>query len=869
LRGIAPARANQPMSKTPDFLKLLNAPRHIDARTPLSGRSKLLLVAFDCTEGLSVIDEMHATFVSQDSTIELKRMIGQPVTISLQQDNALSSSRQRYFHGYVTAFSHVDNDGGLARYEAQIRPWLWRLSRRQDIRIFQEQTAQAILSKVFQEYGALASYEFRLSKATATRSYCTQYRETDLAFALRLMQEGGLFFYFEHTKDSHKLIITDTSTNAKPIDGFSPGIPYLQGERLDNLDVISSFRSSRRMASGSVSFKTYDYKVPLALREAGLDIENDQGDVPSYDIYDYPGMHAYPDERRGQDLAGFQAEAIAAAAKLFLGETTSRKLMPRRFFQLEKHYDHEDAEPDDRQFMLTQIRHSARNNYQTGDGAAAYSATFTCIRKKIPYRPALTIARPVIAGVQTAFVTGPDGQEIYTDELGRVKVHFHWDRLGKQDQTSSCWLRIIHPWAGRGYGMRHLPRIGDEVAVVFLDGSPDRPVIMGSVSNAINYVQWKLPDNQALSGLRSRELAGSQENRVVADDTNGKLQVQVSSDYAQSRLVVGYNTRITGHAGRGQARGTGWELATDAWGVLRANQGILVTTETRSGAAAAAKDMGETVQRLAQARDLHDTLASAAVQAQAQDKQDQPTVTDALKKQNDEIGGQTGGDFPELSKPHLVLASPAGIQATTAGSTHLASGAHTAVTAGSHLSVSTGSSLLASAKNAIRFFAYRLGIRMVSYAGDIDIKALQRNLNLLAKLDITQTAESITIRATKQLMLNGGDSYISLNPGKITVGSGKYEVNAQVSTMPSKTMGVNANGQPDVQLNDQTFRVLSPTGKPLPGVDYRVSAPSGGHIFRTSDQGRSPALNTAQQEAAQFELHWDEFAAAPAAGSGA
>ena len=851
------------MSKIPDFLKLLNAPRHIDAQTPLSGRSKLLLVAFDCTEGLSVIDEMQASFVSQDSTIELKRMIGKPVTISLQQDTALSSSQHRYFHGYVTAFSHVDNDGGLARYRAEIRPWLWRLTRRQDIRIFQEQTVQSILSKVFKEYGSLASFEFRLSKPTANRSYCTQYRETDLVFALRLMQEEGLFFYFEHTKQSHKLIVTDTSTSAKPIDGFSPGIPYSQGERLDDIDIISSFRAWRQMASGSVSYKTFDYKVPHALREAGLDIENDQGDVPAYDIYDYPGAHAYPDEARGQDLAGFHAEAIASAAKLFFGQTTCRKLMPRRFFELEDHYDHDGTEPEDRQFMLTEIRHSARNNYQTGDGAAAYSASFTCIRKKIPYRPARTIARPVVPGIQTAFVTGPAGQEIYTDELGRVKVHFHWDRLGKQDQTSSCWLRVIHPWAGRGYGMRHLPRIGDEVAVIFVDGSPDRPIVMGSVSNAINYVQWKLPENRALSGLRSRELAGSQENRVVADDTNGKLQVQVSSDYAQSRLVVGYNTRITGHAGRGQARGTGWELATDAWGVLRANQGMLLTTETRSGAAAAAKDMGETVQRLAQARDLHDTLGNAAVQAQAHDGRDRSDVTSAIGKQNDEIRGMGGAKgettFPELSRPHLVLASPAGIEATSQGSTHFASGEHTALTSGGHVSVSSGDNLLATARNAIRFFSYKLGIRMVSYAGDIDIKALQKNLNLLAKLEITQTAESISIKAAKKILLNGGDSYIQLAQGKITVGAGQYEVNAQVSNMPPKPMGVSPRGTPSVEANDQTFRMLAPSGRPLPGVAYRMTTDSGEHVFQTNELGRSATLNTQQQENVKFVAHWDEL----------
>ncbi|RQS04534.1 DUF2345 domain-containing protein, partial [Burkholderia sp. Bp9002] len=316
----------------------------------------------------------------------------------------------------------------------------------------------------------------------------------------------------------------------------------------------------------------------------------------------------------------------------------------------------------------------------------------------------------------------------------------------------------------------------------------------------------------------------------------------------------------------GQARGIGWELATDAWGVLRANRGMVVTTEARSGATAAAKDMGETVQRLAQARDLHDTLANAAVQAQAQDGQDQPEVANALRRQNDEIRGQGGGPgadaFPELSKSHLVLASPAGIEATTPGSTHLASGEHMALTSGEHVSVSSGSSLLATARNAIRLFAYKLGIRMVSYAGDIDLKALKQNLNLLAKLEITQTANRITIRAAEEVMLHGGDSYISLKSGKITVGGGVYEVNAQAKNLPPKPMGVNANGLPDVQANDQTFRVLSPTGKPLPGVDYRVATPSGGHIFRTDQHGRSPALNTAEQETAEFELHWDEFAAA-------
>ena len=852
------------MPGLPSFFQLQNR-RLLSAKTVMEGRSELVLVDFHCVEGLSKIFEINARFASQDPRIELKQMIGQPVTISVQLNNALASSDRRFFHGYVTHFSHTGTDGGLAMYAATIQPWLWMLSRRQDIRIFQEMSAQAVIAEVFREYSGLASYEFRLSKPTPNRSYCTQYRETDLNFVLRLLQEEGLFFYFEHAKDGHKLVIVDDSTRAKPIDGLSALMPYSQNESMDDIDVITSLQSSRHLASGSSALKSRDYKVPGARRSALSTARNVQGNVPAYQIYDYLGEHAYPDTERGQQLARFRTEALAAGGKVFSGTSTSRRLAPMRYVQIEKHYDHKDAQPEDRQFMLITVTHSGRNNYQAGaGGGASYHCTFTCIRKKIPYREAQTIERPTISGPQTAIVVGPPGETIYTDEMGRVKVQFHWDRLGKRDQASSCWVRQSQPWAGRGFGMIHIPRVGDEVLVSFLEGSPDRPIVSGRVVNGINRAHWKLPNNKALSGLRSRDLKGAQSNQIVADDTPGQLQVQVASAQAQSRLVVGYNTRIEGNEGRGSARGIGWELATDSWGVLRANQGMLVTTETRAGATAAAKDMGETVLRLATARDQHNTLANAAVQAQAQEAQDQPAVAEALRTQNDEIRGQVAAgsaEFPELSKPHLVLASPAGIEATTAGSTHLASGQHVALTSGGHVSVSSGSSLLATARNAIRLFAYGLGMRLVSYAGDIDIKSLKKSLNLLAKLEITQTANRITIRATEEVMLHGGDSYISLKSGKITVGGGVYEVNAQSSNLPPKPMGVNANGAPDVQVNDQTFRVLSPTGAPLPGVDYRLSSQSGGHISSTNKTGRSPALNTARQEEAEFQLHWDEFAA--------
>ncbi|VWC18567.1 type IV secretion protein Rhs [Burkholderia aenigmatica] len=518
----------------------LQANRLFTIQTPMKGRSDLVLVDFQCAEGLSQNFEIHVRLASQDPNIELKKMIGQSVTITLQLTDALASSEERYFHGYVASFTHLDNDGGFTVYSAVIVPWLWMLSRRRDIRVFQEENTEDILSKVFQEYGKIASFEFRLSKGTKNRSYCTQYRETDLEFVERLMQEDGLFFFFEHAKDGHKLIITDNSIAAKQIDGRSPVLQYTKDEALDNLAVVTSFQASRQLESNSVGLKTFDYKVPHARRFVSGGTEVNQGEVPSYEVYDYLGEHGFADSDRGEELTRFRTQALAANSKVFVGTSTSRRLSPCRYFELDDHYDHGDAKPEDRQFLITSVTHSGTNNYQAGEGAGSYQCSFTCIRKKIPYRPAFTIERPSIIGPQTAIVVGPQGEEIYTDNLGRVKVQFHWDRLGKRNQGSSCWVRVGQPWAGRGFGMIQIPRIGDEVVVIFLDGNPDRPLIISSVYNSGNMPPWGLPANATQSGILTRSTKTGNVNTANAirfEDKKGAEEVWLHAEKDQ-RLEV-------------------------------------------------------------------------------------------------------------------------------------------------------------------------------------------------------------------------------------------------------------------------------------------------------------------------------------------
>jgi type VI secretion system secreted protein VgrG len=380
-------------------------------------------------------------------------------------------------------------------------------------------------------------------------------------------------------------------------------------------------------------------------------------------------------------------------------------------------------------------------------------------------------------GIQTAIVVGPAGTEIHTDGYGRVKVQFHWDRLGNYDENSSPWLRVMSPGAGSEFGNIRLPRVGEEVAVLYLDANIDHPVILGALYNATQMPPWELPGQQALSGLRSRELQGGEGggggrgNHLVLDDTAGKIQVQLKSDHQCSQLSLGHITRVEDSNGRKDARGEGWELRTDGHGVLRAGQGMLISTEVRKSAQGPVKDMAETCHRLAAASDQHQLLAETAQKNGAQDNQ--TDVATALESQIKEIKGTTPGTggFPEITTPHLILSSPAGIASTTAQSTHIASDLNTAITTGKSFSIAAGDGFFASIRQTFRLFVQKAGVKLIAASGDIDVKALTDNFNLLAKLNITQTANRIVISAKEDILINGGGSYLKLSAGGIEHGT--------------------------------------------------------------------------------------------------
>ncbi|MNM23310.1 Phage-related baseplate assembly protein [compost metagenome] len=463
---------------------------------------QLLLESFRGTEGLSRAYNFELLLVCQDSGVELKSMMGQHVVLEIE----LADASPRYLAGYLTRFASIGSDGGMARYTATLNPWFSMLKNRFDTRIFQGCTVEDVVTQVFALCPAFSRHEFRLSKPLKHYTYITQYRETDFNFVQRLLEEEGMFYYFEHTAEGHTMIICDDSSTLLPLPE-QPQIRYHTASVTETADSITQWSGNRQLQSGKIAVQTFDYRQPSNRLPVAMKSLNKQGDVDEFEIYDFPGQYTHGTYDEGETLLRLRVEALELKGKNFHGASNCRAMKPGYTFELLQHYDHDQGPAEDRQFLLMSVESEGHNNYLSGHQASYYN-TFACVRKKIVFRPQLTTPRPTISGPQTAIIVGPPGEEIFTDELGRVKVQFHWDRKGEHNDKSSCWVRVAQAGASGGFGSIQIPRVGDEVVVVFLDGNPDRPLVMGSLYNSQNTPPWSLPANKTQSGFLTRSMKG-------------------------------------------------------------------------------------------------------------------------------------------------------------------------------------------------------------------------------------------------------------------------------------------------------------------------------------------------------------------------
>lgn len=487
----------------------------------------LLIEHFRAHEALSRDFEITLDLLSRNAFIPLKAAMGKMVAVELVQAPRVAP---RWFNGYVTQFAHTGTDGGFARYRMVLSPWTAMLSRHSDHRIFQNQTLTTTLEQIFSAYGEFADYEFRLNGPIPAETFRVQW-ETDANYFNRRCEDKGWYYWFEHQKSGHRLVIGNDSTVSRAIDGLVP-IRFHNDRGVEWDDVIDRWEAQRTLMPAKVCLRSFDFKQPSRRLEVSLDTINQQGDVAPYEVYEYPGVYAFHDQHTGELLAKLRMEEIEAHAKLFNGEGNCRRIQPGRWFEMTEHYECSIGEPEDARFFVIEVEHTGGNNYLHGhDERAKYRNSFTALRRKIPWRPGRQAnSRAVIMpGVQMARVVGPPGEDVWCDEYGRVWIEFPWDRRNFGDMRASCPVQVNYPIGGGQMGGVFLPRVGQMVAIEFLGGNPDLPVVMGRFYNDDNMPPWQLPASKYQMGFMSRSIFGGNDtelaNALRFDDTPGQEEL--------------------------------------------------------------------------------------------------------------------------------------------------------------------------------------------------------------------------------------------------------------------------------------------------------------------------------------------------------
>ena len=489
------------------------------------GDDELLLERFTGDEELSAPYRFTLELLSENGAVPPAKLLRTPVTITM----VLADESERELSGIVSRFTQRSRVDDLTEYRAEIVPWLWFLSQSSDCRIFQGLPVPDIVEQVFKDLG-FSDFKFKTKKTYPKREYCVQYRETHLDFVSRLLEEEGILYYFEHAAGKHTMVLADTPSFAEY--GKGPKTARVAPVGLNKLaeDAVLECEYSHAACSGKVTLRDYNYLKPTLGLEVSLPGEQ------KGELYDYPGKYSARDD--GDRYARLRMEEREVPHLTIEGRSQCRQFVTGYRFDLEEH----DAEAANQPYVLVSLSHDAHiGNYRSSDGQPfTYENRFLAIPHKVPYRPPLRTPKPIVHGSQTAVVVGKSGEEIYVDPYGRVKVQFHWDRKGKKDQDSSCWVRVASTWAGKQWGFIQVPRMGQEVVVDFLEGDPDLPIITGRVYNADNMPPYALPDNQTQSGTKSRSSKGGGSdnfNEIRFEDLKGSEELYFHAEKDETHIV--------------------------------------------------------------------------------------------------------------------------------------------------------------------------------------------------------------------------------------------------------------------------------------------------------------------------------------------
>jgi type VI secretion system secreted protein VgrG len=490
-----------------------------------AGTDVLLLESFSGTEYVSQPFEIEIQTLTINRSFKPESLLGQPGLVTIE----LPEAGKRYIHGRFRSVVQMEQaNDGFIRYRCYLVPWIWFLSLTTDCRIFQGKTVPEIIQQVFNDAG-YTDFEPRLQGSYPKRDYCVQYRESDLNFVSRLMEQEGIFYFFEHTDSKHTLVFADNASAVQPCPvqdkvRCASSIPRLwSGER--EQDVITATAYRRQVHTTKVSRRDYNFELPTN------NLNGEVGDkIPKGgEAYDYPGLYGNLAEADRYTKIRLEEEEVKEFE--IHGASSCRSLIPGYRFTMEEHFN---DDLNDVYTVVSLTHRAGTQDYHTGKhGDLEYRNTFVAVPHSVPYRPPRRAQKPVVHGEQTAVVVGKAGEEIWVDKYGRVKVQFFWDREGKKDENSSFWVRVASGLAGMNWGSIMIPRIGQEVVVSFLEGDPDRPLVTNRVYNADLMPPYKLPAEQTKSTLKSRSSKGgsaSNFNEIRFEDKKGSEQVFIHAE---------------------------------------------------------------------------------------------------------------------------------------------------------------------------------------------------------------------------------------------------------------------------------------------------------------------------------------------------
>jgi type VI secretion system secreted protein VgrG len=856
---------------------------------------------------------------------DIDALIGAELTWTLLQPDG----SQRAWHGLCTHAGVRGADGGLARYRLRLEPALAQLQQRRDSHIFQDMDARAIVLDVLADYPAVRC-TFDVTRNLAQRPACVQYRETDFTFLCRLLASEGLNWRFDHAEDRHNLVVFDTQAAVPAMPGGD--VLRFHGVRATELDdAIDAWHARRSVQPNGVALSRWDPAqliAPASEQRSALNA----GELPALSIFDGSGECSAATAPDSLPML----QALERGNKVCAGAGAVRRLAPGHGFTLMQH-DHYPAGID---FTVLSVEHAARNNLRTGiKGAAAtidggtYRNTFACVRATVALAPlSAALPHPATAwGVQAALVVGAPGAVATATRDYQIKVQFPWQRGARPnpgglphpgarggnapgDAASGAWMRVAEALAGPNWGSQFTPRIGTEVLIPFIEGNVDRAVITGQLHNGVDAppfpagVDAPAGDVGVLSGIQTGNFNGSAGNQWQLDDTPGQLRTRLATSHAASELHLGHLVeQAVGSGTRGAPRGSGFELRTDAWATLRGAQGVLLSTSARplsgSGVTSTQMDAQEAVALLKGGAALNDALKQSLAQHQALGSVDagsaQATcIKGADPRQAGKYAGPVNGQVASKARtgarelddsqpverfdaPVVLFDAAAAMNWATAGAQVISAGQQVHWTTQADVHIAAGKTCSAVAGGSASLFTHAGGLQVIAANGPVSVQAHTAGLEMIAdkEVEVLSVKEVIAVRAKTKIVLQAGESSITLDGGDITFacpenfsakgGKKMFDMGASgdapLSPLPTTLVAallLHQSPAPAAVNYDEQIVYKDVHGQPIAEVPYRVVNKSNEEQALIDASPRDGALEriaTPSAEQLEYALRYAKF----------